>query len=369
MRKLGFLSLLLLSLLILIPSCITVQSPVGGQPSIIGTFTSSPSTINPGGTSILSWNVSGANSVSIDNGIGQVSAAGTMAVSPAVSTVYTISATNFTGTVARSATTTVNSVSIPPVGMQPAIIQFSSNLNTDGTSTLSWNVSGANSVSIDQGIGQVSAAGTRLISPAIPTVYTISATNYTGTVYQSVATTVNSTSTQPAIIQFSSNLNSNGTSTLYWNVTGANSVSIDQGIGQVNATGNRLVSPAAPTVYTISATNYTGTVYASATTTVNSVSPTVGTPAVITQFSSNLNTDGTSTLSWNVTGANSVSIDQYIGMVAAAGTMIVSPAVSTIYTLSATWAKGNSTNDIGTVTRSVVARVASGSGSDTPWVQ
>ena len=49
------------------------------------------------------------------------------------------------------------------------------------------------------------------------------------------------------------------------------------------------------------------------------------------------------------------------------GTMIVSPAISTVYTLSATWAKGNSTNDIGMVTRSVVAMV--GSGSDTPWVQ
>ncbi len=287
MRKLGFLFLSLLSLLILIPGCITVQAPLG-QPLVIGTFSSSPSTINSGGTSILSWNVTGANSVSIDNGIGMVNAAGSMAVSPATSTVYTISATNSAGTVTRSATTTVNSASLPPVGMKPAIIGFSSNLNSDGTSILSWNVTGANSVSIDQGIGQVNAAGTRLVSTAAPTVYTLSATNYTGTVYKSVATMVNSTSS-------------------------------------------------------------------------------IGTPAVITDFSSNLNTDGTSTLSWNVTGANSVSIDQYIGVVSAVGTMIVSPAAPTVYTLSATWAKGNSTNDIGMVTRSVVARV--GSGSDTPWVQ
>jgi len=365
LRKLGFLSLSLLSLLILIPGCITVQAPLG-QPLVIGTFSSSPSTINSGGTSILSWNVTGANSVSIDNGIGMVNAAGSMAVSPATSTVYTISATNSAGTVTRSATTTVNSASLPPVGMKPAIIGFSSNLNSDGTSILSWNVTGANSVSIDQGIGQVNAAGTRLVSTAAPTVYTLSATNYTGTVYKSVATTVNSASAQPAIVGFSSNLNSDGTSTLWWNVTGANSVSIDQGIGQVNATGTRLVSTAAPTVYTLSATNYTGTVYKSVATMVNSTSS-IGTPAVITDFSSNLNTDGTSTLSWNVTGANSVSIDQYIGVVSAVGTMIVSPAAPTVYTLSATWAKGNSTNDIGMVTRSVVARV--GSGSDTPWVQ
>ncbi|MGD0354694.1 MAG: hypothetical protein ABSB31_04525 [Dehalococcoidia bacterium] len=272
MKRFVFLSLSLLLLLILIPGCITVQAPLG-QPLVIGTFNSSPSTINPGGTSILSWNVTGANSVSIDNGIGQVNAAGTMAVSPATSTVYTISATNSTGTVTRSATTMVNPA--PLVGTQPAIIQFSSNLNSDGTSTLSWNVTGANSVSIDQGIGQVNAAGSRVVSPASTTVYTLSATNSAGTVTSSAMTTVNSASpvgTPPVITQFNSNpsiINSAGTSTLSWNVTGANSVSIDQGIGQVNAAGSRVVSPASTTVYTLSATNSAGTVTSSATIMVN----------------------------------------------------------------------------------------------------
>ena len=57
-------------------------------------FSSTPSTINSGGTSTLLWNVTGANSVSIDQGIGLVDVAGTRVVSPAASTVYTISATN-----------------------------------------------------------------------------------------------------------------------------------------------------------------------------------------------------------------------------------------------------------------------------------
>jgi hypothetical protein len=195
LKKFVFVPLSLLLLLILIPGCVTVQQPASlvtppaGQPSILGTpravieFTSNPSAINSGGTSTLLWNVTGANSVTIDQGIGLVSATGSRVIAPAMSTIYTISATNSAGTVTSSAVTTVNSAS-----PQPVIMGFGSNLNSDGTSTLWWNVSGANSVSIDQGIGQVSAAGTMLVSPATSTVYTISAANYTGTVSRSAVT-------------------------------------------------------------------------------------------------------------------------------------------------------------------------------------
>ncbi len=44
-------------------------------------------------------------------------------------------------------------------------------------------------MSIDQGIGQVDVAGTRVVSPATSTVYTISATNSAGTVTRSSMTT------------------------------------------------------------------------------------------------------------------------------------------------------------------------------------
>ena len=201
MKRLVFLSLSLLTLLILIPGCITVQvpasenTPPSGTSSVIGTFSSNPSTINPGGTSTLLWNVTGANTVSIDHGIGVVNASGTRAISPSASTVYTISATNSSGTVTSSALTTVNPVSPSPERAAPVIMEFSSNLNSDGSSTLLWNVIGADTVSIDQYIGVVSASGTRVVSPAASTVYTLSAeylignwANEVGTVTRSVAT-------------------------------------------------------------------------------------------------------------------------------------------------------------------------------------
>ena len=56
--------------------------------------------------------------------------------------------------------------------------------------------------------------------------------------------------------------------TLSWTTTGATSVSIDQGVGTVAATGTVAVSPAATTTYTLTATNAGGTSSASLTVTV-----------------------------------------------------------------------------------------------------
>jgi hypothetical protein len=201
LKRLVLLSLSVALLLILVPGCVTIQIPASEntmpprQPSVIGTFSSNPSAINPGGTSNLTWNVTGANTISIDQGIGVVNASGTMAISPAASTIYTISATNATGTVTSSTVTTVNPAAPPQVRMPPVIVDFSSTLNPDGSSTLSWNVAGADEVSIDQYIGIVNAAGTRVVSPEMSTVYTLSATylignwaNEVGTVTRSVTT-------------------------------------------------------------------------------------------------------------------------------------------------------------------------------------
>jgi len=118
---------------ILLPGCITFQNPppnsiqtTGTAPAIL-LFSSNPSTINAGGTSILLWSVTGATSVSIDQGIGQVDIAGNRIVSPVKSTVYTISATNSGATVTRSTTLTVNPASSqsqsPPL-LSPAISTF-----------------------------------------------------------------------------------------------------------------------------------------------------------------------------------------------------------------------------------------------------
>jgi len=73
---------------------------------------------------------------------------------------------------------------VHPAQDKPAIKAFSADpavISPGDTSTLSWSVAGASSVSIDQGIGNVALSGSRIISPAAATAYTITASNAAGT--------------------------------------------------------------------------------------------------------------------------------------------------------------------------------------------
>ena len=58
-----------------------------------GTFEATPATIAAGEISILSWQITGAATVEIDNGIGTVATTGEKEVTPAVTTTYKLTAT------------------------------------------------------------------------------------------------------------------------------------------------------------------------------------------------------------------------------------------------------------------------------------
>jgi hypothetical protein len=60
-------------------------------------FTATPESISPGESSILSWSVTNATNVTIDQGVGTVSAKATTEVSPEETTTYTLTATNSDG--------------------------------------------------------------------------------------------------------------------------------------------------------------------------------------------------------------------------------------------------------------------------------
>src|SRR6266849_7670822 len=72
------------------------------NPPTIGSFTANPTAISAGQSSVLSWSVSGASSINIDNGVGSVASSGTTSVTPAASVVYMLTATNTGGTVTAS---------------------------------------------------------------------------------------------------------------------------------------------------------------------------------------------------------------------------------------------------------------------------
>jgi hypothetical protein len=81
---------------------------------VILSFDADPGTISPGGTSTLSWEVTGAATVHIDQGVGNVALSGTRDVSPGETTVYTLTATNEAGSVNATVQIIVEEDTTPP---------------------------------------------------------------------------------------------------------------------------------------------------------------------------------------------------------------------------------------------------------------
>jgi hypothetical protein len=110
-------------------------------------------------------------------------------VSPSSTTTYTLTATGPGGTSTASATVTV---------LQPPIVTFfadTTNINSGSSATLFWSVAGADTVTIDQGIGGLAPNGSVKVSPHQTTTYHLTAVNVAGTTNSSV--TINVTSPPP----------------------------------------------------------------------------------------------------------------------------------------------------------------------------
>ena len=121
-------------------------------------------------------------------------------------------------------------------------------------------------------------------------------------------------------------------------MSNATSVAIAPGVGTFASSGTTIVSPLATTVYTLVATNAAGSTTEMTQITVSGApSPSDGLP-VVSYFTANppiISAGSSTTLSWSVSNATSVDIQPGVGSVGFVGTALVSPAVSTDYTLTA----------------------------------
>jgi len=113
-------AVLLVALISSTAACITITAPEEAAPPstapdvapgrpVINSFTASPVTIGSGQTATLSWNVSGATTITIEPAVGGVAPSGTTPVSPTTTTAYTLTATNEGGSATSSLTVTVTS--------------------------------------------------------------------------------------------------------------------------------------------------------------------------------------------------------------------------------------------------------------------
>ncbi|MGQ9881768.1 MAG: COG1470 family protein [Armatimonadota bacterium] len=171
---------------------LTVQPAPEPPPPAILSFKAEPAQVMKGDPVILSWQVQNATKLLLSP-IGELDPLLTsVRDTPAVTTTYTLVATNTAGRkVEKKVTVKVrdpNALEVLEFKAEPSVI-------TAGDSvTLRWRVQAASRVVINNGVGEVSPQGEATVSPTQDTTYTLTATNDAGQeVTKSVRVTVTST--------------------------------------------------------------------------------------------------------------------------------------------------------------------------------
>ena len=143
---------------------------------VVGAIHLTPTVINRGGSSSIRWNYSFGNEINIE-GLGTYKdKSGQVLVSPTVSTEYSIVVKNGS----KSKTEKLSLTVIQPTQQ----INFTADkyrIGYGNSATLSWDVSDATSVDIDNGVGSgLNESGASHVSPKNTTLYTLTAKGYEG---------------------------------------------------------------------------------------------------------------------------------------------------------------------------------------------
>jgi len=159
---------------LLLSACFTEPSIA---PPIVASFAAVPATIIRGDSAKLIWTVYDADSLVLSPGIGVVSGT-SIWVHPMSTTEYTLVAVNHAGRDSAPATVTVT---LPPLPVITSFVASADSIVAGAASVLSWDVSGADTVRIDQGIG-ITKGNVLRIQPITTTTYTLTAVNAGGPV-------------------------------------------------------------------------------------------------------------------------------------------------------------------------------------------
>ncbi len=336
---------------------VTVTTKATPTPTI-NSFTATPAQITAGKSSTLSWSVTNAQTVTISGVNGSFGPTGSVAVSPTVTTTYTLTATNAVGPSTAMVTVVVGAAT---PGFQ-SCYGSPVNIIAGESATLNWATSNATSVSIG-GVSQTfGPTGSYAVTPTTTTTYSLTANAAGGgTSMCSIAITVTQGQV-PQIILFSgvpATINAGQSTTLQWSAQNAATISISNGVGTVSSnTGSVSVSPATTTTYTLTATNAAGSFSASTTIVVN-----VAAMPVISSFTASPTTSPGAgqrvNLTCLTTNATSTSIGGAL-FYGQSNTLPVFPTTTTTYTCVATNQIGQSVTSSVTVT---VPPAATGAGS------
>jgi hypothetical protein len=286
----------------------------------ISTFDAGPEIIEPGGSSVLNWGVSGADNITIEPGIGPVSSNGSTSVSPSETTIYKLIASGKGKEEVALCTVTVNN------GSQEPLIISSFDASPDSitpgeSAVLNWHVSGVSNVTIEPDIGVAEPTGTLNVSPAGTTTYKLTASNSEkeDAAYCTVAVEENAESSENVS---SSNLPSSEESL----TSQENSATQDNPTSEENSTSKEnQASEENQASQDDSALQENQASQESL--------PSIG------SFDADPDAIGkgeSSSLTWSVSGASKISIEPGIGTVGLTGSQSISPDETTTYTLTAT---------------------------------
>jgi hypothetical protein len=303
----------------------TVRVTVMAYPAV--SFQAARSCIAPGESTTLTWNVKGADEISIEGIATSLPANGSLSVSPGSSTDYRLHATNAAGTSTVTATVEVTPLPTVLFDVYPRSIEQGESV------TLSWNVTDANTIQIAP-IGAVIESDRQEVKPDESTRYVLTATSYSGSTVRGIDVEVRPVPPDAPRVQFSATpsvITPGGTSRLEWTADRATSVQLEGVDGALPFDGSMLVNPEVTTTYRLIVIGPGGTRRVSARVVVDSP-PVIqfwAQPAVVREGEE-------TTLYWSVEGADRVAIGG-LGYMEPTGSAVVRPSGElTSYTLSAT---------------------------------
>lgn len=317
-------------------SLMTTGYCLGQDLPVVLSFTAEPTKICNGQSINLSWEVDDADNISIEPDLFIVETRGSKNIFPKNNTTYKLTAKNANGNITADLNVTVNDcIAIEKFLAKPQQVCKGSN------ATIQWMVVGATKVTIDNDIGEVNSTGSIEITGNENTTYNLTAIN--GTLISNANLTLAVDLRCPSIEYFDvdrPDIIKGSNASLSWNITNAENVSIDNGIGEVGLSGSKMISPDSSVIYKINATNGTNFITSEKIVNVSTKFPEIldftARPSTVVRGTGSI-------LSWNVTDADYVSIDHNIGEVAGNSSKEVIGEEDTTYILTAGNASGNVT--------------------------
>ncbi|NND64538.1 MAG: hypothetical protein HKM24_01120, partial [Gammaproteobacteria bacterium] len=236
----------------------------GGDPAPTVALNASPTTIDEGASSTLSWTVANATSCTASgNWSGAKSTSGgSEVVTPLVTSTYALSCTGTGGTTVDDVTVMVNTVGTPAPTV--SLTATPSTIDQGNASVISWTTTNANSCSASGAWSGSKDAkgGNESVSPMTTSTYILTCTGAGGSIADSVSVTVTSAQPLPTVSLVASptTVDSGDSTTLTWASTDADSCIASNGWAGVKATSGSEVITSLTTnsLFTLTCNNTTG---------------------------------------------------------------------------------------------------------------